>query len=80
MRIALTLAALALSTQTALAAQCGGSFSGFVQDMKSEAVAKGYKQGLVNEFFASVKQVIFQLNDLVQNYLTLSFLQSFQSR
>ncbi|MCP9482354.1 lytic murein transglycosylase [Shimia sp. CNT1-13L.2] len=56
MRIALTLAALALSTQTALAAQCGGSFSGFVQDMKSEAVAKGYKQGLVNKFFANVKQ------------------------
>ncbi|GAA6165797.1 lytic murein transglycosylase [Pelagimonas sp. KU-00592-HH] len=56
MRIALTLAALALSTQTALAAQCGGSFSGFVEDMKSEAVAKGYKQGLVNKFFASVKQ------------------------
>lgn len=38
------------------AAQCGGSFSGFVGNLKQEAVARGHDPGTVNQFFASVRQ------------------------
>ncbi len=37
-------------------AQCGGSFNGFVNDMKAEAVANGHDPASVNQFFASVRQ------------------------
>ncbi len=52
--IALTVA-LALSTGVAVA-QCGGSFSGFVGEIKKEAIAQGHDQSTVNSFFASVRQ------------------------
>lgn len=57
MRFALTLAGLCLSATTALAnTPCGGSFSGFVNGLKSEAVAMGHSQNTVNNFFASATQ------------------------
>lgn len=57
MRFALTLAGLCLSATTALAnTPCGGSFSGFVKGLKSEAVALGHSQDTVNKFFSSVAQ------------------------
>ena len=56
MRILPALAALAFSATTSIAqANCGGSFSSFVNDMKAEAVSMGYKKSTVNKFFASVK-------------------------
>ncbi len=36
------------------AAACGGSFGSFVNEMKSEARAKGYSKSTVDRFFASV--------------------------
>jgi len=57
MRFPLLLAALALSAQSSLAATpCGGSFSGFVQDLKTEALSRGYEKSTVNAFFASARQ------------------------
>ncbi len=57
MRFALTLAGLCLSASTALAnTPCGGSFSGFVNGLKSEAVSMGHSQNTVNKFFASAAQ------------------------
>ena len=38
------------------AQECGGSFSGFVGQLKKEAVQKGYDAGTVNGFFNSVRQ------------------------
>ncbi|SEP07890.1 lytic murein transglycosylase [Salinihabitans flavidus] len=35
---------------------CGGSFSGFVNDLKQEAIAKGHSRTSVESFFASVRQ------------------------
>ncbi len=35
---------------------CGGSFSGFVNDLKSEAVSRGHDAATVNQFFASARQ------------------------
>ena len=37
------------------AQQCGGSFSGFKERMKQEAVSRGYAPATVNSFFASVR-------------------------
>ena len=51
-----TIAAILLSASSVVAQQCGGSFSGFVQDMKAEAVSRGHGQNSVNSFFASVRQ------------------------
>jgi lytic murein transglycosylase len=57
MRFSLFLAALALSAQSALAATpCGGAFPEFVQDLKAEALSRGYAQSTVNSFFAPVRQ------------------------
>lgn len=49
--MALCLAALPLTAQA-----CGGSFSGFVNDLKAEAIAKGHDGNAVNQFFAGVQQ------------------------
>jgi lytic murein transglycosylase len=38
------------------AAQCGGDFQSFVQDMKAEAVAKGHAPETVERFFAHVRK------------------------
>ncbi|MEL7012380.1 MAG: peptidoglycan-binding protein [Pseudomonadota bacterium] len=51
-----TIAAVILSASSVVAQQCGGSFSGFVQDMKAEAVSRGHNQNTVNAFFAPVRQ------------------------
>ena len=57
MRLPLLLAALSLSATTTLAnVPCGGSFSGFVDGLKQEAIAKGHKKSTVNKFFANVRQ------------------------
>ena len=37
-------------------AQCDGSFSDFVEELKQEAVARGHDSGTVNRFFAPVRQ------------------------
>jgi lytic murein transglycosylase len=49
--------ALILSATTALGqTPCGGSFAGFVSDMKSEARQRGHSGKVVDRFFASVRQ------------------------
>lgn len=48
--------ALCLLPLPAFAQQCGGSFSGFVDTLKSEARAKGYSAKVTNGFFAGVRQ------------------------
>ena len=55
MRVFTTLAALAMSAQM-VQAQCGGKFSGFVQGLKREAVAKGHAPEKVEAFFSGVRQ------------------------
>ena len=47
---------LAAMPITAMAQSCGGSFNGFVSQLKAEAVAKGHAQGTVNAFFQGVRQ------------------------
>ena len=49
------LATLSLSS-AAYAAQCGGSFDGFVNGLKSEALDLGYSNRQVNDFFSGVAQ------------------------
>lgn len=40
----------------ALAQACGGNFSSFVQDLKTEAVQRGYDRNTVDTFFRNVRQ------------------------
>ncbi len=47
---------LALCLPSAAFATCGGSFSGFVEDLKAEAITRGHSRASVSEFFASVAQ------------------------
>lgn len=49
--LALCLTALPLAAQA-----CGGSFSSFVGDLKTEAIAKGYDSAAVDRFFSGVAQ------------------------
>lgn len=57
MRFALTLAGFCLSATAAFAnVPCGGTFSGFVNDLKKEAIAEGHSRKNVNNFFANVAQ------------------------
>ncbi|OWU86513.1 lytic transglycosylase [Oceanicola sp. 22II-s10i] len=52
-----TAAALALIlTAGTAAAQCGGSFSGFVSGLKQEAISRGHAPATVDAFFASAAQ------------------------
>ncbi|MEM1074093.1 MAG: lytic murein transglycosylase [Pseudomonadota bacterium] len=53
---------IALVTPTTTLAACGGSFSGFIQGLKSEAVAKGHTPSAVDNFFSSVQQSQSVLN------------------
>ncbi|MEM8690620.1 MAG: lytic murein transglycosylase [Pseudomonadota bacterium] len=46
---------LALAPTAALA-QCGGSFSSFVENLKAEAVSRGHMAQSVNTFFAGIRQ------------------------
>lgn len=43
-------------SRSAAAQDCGGGFYGFVQELKSEAHARGYSSALSEQFFASVAQ------------------------
>ncbi len=54
MRLPLITALALLLPGTALA--CGGSFSGFVEGLKAEAVQKGHASATVDRFFAGVRQ------------------------
>lgn len=57
MRFVLLLsAALAAAWPARAEVPCGGSFDGFVKDLKAEARAKGHAAKTVNSFFASVAQ------------------------
>ncbi len=47
---------LAILSAPALAQTCGGSFQGFVNDMKSEARTRGHSASTVDRFFSSVRQ------------------------
>ncbi|MGR3467004.1 MAG: lytic murein transglycosylase [Shimia sp.] len=49
-------AALMVTAIPALAQQCGGSFSSFVDAMKQEAIANGHSQATVDAFFRGVQQ------------------------
>lgn len=53
---ALVVAVGLLTTPLPALAACGGSFSGFVADLKSEAVARGHDRATVDRFFSSVRQ------------------------
>ena len=55
MRLFAGLLAFSLSASAAWA-QCGGSFSGFVDGLKSEAVAAGHDRATVKAFFSGVRQ------------------------
>ncbi len=55
MRLISSLGFLVLSASAAMA-QCGGSFSGFVDGLKSEALAAGYSRATVDGFFQGVQQ------------------------
>lgn len=54
MRLLSTAIALMCLSAPAYAA-CGGSFAGFVSELKSEAVSRGHDQGTVDRFFASAQ-------------------------
>lgn len=53
----LTTTALVLALSgTPVLAQCGGSFSAFVDGLKAEAIARGHANSSVSQFFAPVRQ------------------------
>lgn len=54
--LALALTGMICGSAMAQEVPCGGSFSGFVADMRAEAVARGHAKGAVDRFFASVRQ------------------------
>lgn len=56
MRKILFAAALMLASQSAAMANCGGSFSGFVDELRSEAISRGIPPATANAFFKSVAQ------------------------
>ena len=53
----------ALMTSPAIAQNCGGSFSNFVNGLKEEAIAKGHSRESVDRFFASARKdnAVFRL-------------------
>jgi lytic murein transglycosylase len=56
MRFPVIVAALLASASTAQAAPCGGSFSSYIAATKAEAVAQGYPQNVVDQFFNAARQ------------------------
>ena len=46
----------ALASPLAAQATCGGDFGAFVNDLKSEAVARGHERSTVDAFFSSVRR------------------------
>ncbi|MDR9395080.1 MAG: lytic murein transglycosylase [Roseovarius sp.] len=88
MRFSCLFALLALTAMPAAAQQCGGSFSGFVGALKSEALARGHAPATVDAFFAPVRrdpsviradrrQGVFQMNftDFARRLISASRLQ-----
>lgn len=55
-RILTALSLILASSATAQTVPCGGSFSGFVNDLKAEAVAMGHDRASVDRFFATIRQ------------------------
>lgn len=55
MRFMTSIAAIFFAAGPAFS-ECGGSFSGFVKGLNTEAVARGHDTSTVNAFFAGVKQ------------------------
>ncbi len=53
MRLTTFAAGLLLSASAAQAVPCGGSFPGFVAEMKAEALQQGFPQSVVDPFFAA---------------------------
>ena len=57
MRLKTLMFVLALSfAPLAAQAACGGSFPGFIQNLKAEAISKGHDKATVDRFFAGVRQ------------------------
>lgn len=57
MRLKTLLCALALAVAPLTAqAACGGSFQGFIQNMKEEALSKGHDKATVDRFFSGIRQ------------------------
>ena len=56
MRILSVTAGLIMLATGAMAQTCGGSFQRFVNDLKSEAVSRGFDRGTVDRFFAPVRR------------------------
>lgn len=56
MRLFLALAAALALAPPAAAVPCGGRFSDFVRDLKTEAIAAGHDQSTVDAFFGNVRQ------------------------
>lgn len=54
--VTLALITLLLSTPSLALAQCGGSFSSFINGLKKEARAKGHSKATVDRFFAGAAQ------------------------
>ena len=56
MRKSLILAATLLAaTPTFAQVKCGGSFSGFIANMKAESISRGHSKATVNRFFANAR-------------------------
>ncbi len=53
MRLTTFVGGLLLSASAAQAVPCGGSFPGFVAEMKAEALQQGFPQSVVDPFFAA---------------------------
>ncbi len=53
MRLTTFVGGLLLSASAAQAVPCGGSFPGFVAEMKAEALQRGFPQSVVDPFFAA---------------------------
>ncbi|MBZ0128765.1 MAG: lytic murein transglycosylase [Rhodobacteraceae bacterium] len=56
MRFSIVLSALLAISATNAAASCGGSFNSFLDELKREAVAKGFSRQTVNAFFRTAAQ------------------------
>lgn len=57
MRVLAVILGLCLAIPQAVSAQsCGGSFAGFVEGLKQEAISRGHAPDTVAQFFASVRQ------------------------
>lgn len=76
MRHFLLAASLSLAASASHGQSCGGNFNAFVQDMASEAVARGHDSGTVSTFFSGVRQDQATLNaDRAQGIFNTPFVE-----